>query len=683
MIHELRKIWKDRRLVLLLVLVILVNAVVFFTHCVDDTQGCSMIQIKEIYQHSQTLSEEQKALEERYLEYLYTDPGNHALTALSVQIERNQEVLDRIEQAQNYQQYRAQLIAEAELKLKLGLFGDPECFAARALSLGIDKYAALEKVEADAVFLGGFEVLLAYHTTDWLLLIFVFMGGLILLTYEKGAGLLKMIQLTQLGHSRLFLRKFAAAVTLMTIGFLFLYGSNFLIVGILFGFENISCSIQSLYGFANCPLMLSIGAVLAQAFILKYIWAFACLSLVFFVCTGTRAAALAIAEMTVCGIAAYWMGTSQSLWLRNMSLMQLACAENLYQEAIYLNFFNTPVGRIPVAVVWMLLLSGVSLGGGLFCFCGAKHTNRRRHEMPVANFYLKHTNLFLHEWNKTFVMWKGGWILLVFLAVQLICYWNYPVNNSEFETYYRSYSEILSGQPNVEKDAYLQQEQARFDDLNQQLAEFAAQYPDLESFQRMTQDIRSALRPQDAFFQAKSQYLNLRTGQSYLYQTGYSKLLGTESIQEDIADIGKTFFIMALLLSTIFSEEKECGVQILQTSSRRSNTVFRSKIGTFLICAFVTAIIAFLPNFIAVFWAYGGLDWLAQANSISYVSFLPDIWSVGGLFTVILIGKILLTSAAGGIVCWISYRTPNTVTTLILAFVILLLPTLILFFVFR
>lgn len=680
--YELRKIWKDRRLFLLLVMVILLNALLFYEHCTDDTQGCSMVQIQEIYSHSEALAQEQEDLEAQFLEYLWTDLGNDALSDISAQMERNQKVLDRIEQAQNYQEYRASLIAEAELKLKLGLFGDSDSFANRSLSRGIYEYTALENVETDAVFLGSAEVLLDYHTMDWLLLIFVVIAGLILMTYEKGTGLLSITQSTKYGHSRLFLRKLAAAVMLLTIGFLLLYGSNILIAGCLFGFDNISSSIQSLYGFANCPMRLSIGEVLAQILILKYLWAVTCLSLVFFICAGTGTVTLAVTEMAICGIVAYWMGKSQSLWLRNISLTQLACGENLYQEAVYLNFFNSPIGRIPAAVVWMLLLSGVSLCGGLFLFCKVQHTSSRQRELPTAGFHLKHTNLFIHECYKTFVMWKGGCILLAFLVVQVICYWNYPGNNSEFETYYRSYSEVLSGQPDTGKDAYLQREQGKFDELNEKLAEFAAQYPDLESFQRVTRDIQNALRPQDAFFQAKNQYQNLSTGQSYLYQTGYTKLLGNEAIHDDIVNFGKALFVLTLLLSTIFTEEKESGVQILQTSSRQSKTVFYSKIGICLICALITAIIAFLPKFIAVFSVFGGLDLPAQANSISCVSFLPDFWSVGGFFTLILAGKILIVSAAGGIVCWISHRVPNTVTALILASVVLLLPILILFFAF-
>ena len=65
----------------------------------------------------------------------------------------------------------------------------------------------------------------------------------------------------------------------------------------------------------------------------------------------------------------------------------------------------------------------------------------------------------------------GLWVLLAFFAVIALLYGRFTPERSEFEVYYRNYSEFLSGAPSQEKDAYLASEQARFDELNEQLVE--------------------------------------------------------------------------------------------------------------------------------------------------------------------------------------------------------------------
>lgn len=673
--YELRKIGKDSRLCLLLVLVILLNGIMFYEHCVDDAQGYTLAQIGERYQHLETLVQEQEDLKAHFLEYLYIGASDTDWDTITIQMDINQEALNRIEQARGYPEYRAGLIAESELKLKLGLFGDSESFAARSLRRGIQAYTALADVKPDAVFLGAAESLLNYRITDWLLLVFAVVAGLILFTYEQGAGLQNITRATKNGHGSLFLRKFAASTTLLTIGFVFLYGENILIAGVLFGYEHLSCPIQGLYGFANCLAMLSVGEALIQFFVLKYLWAFSCLTLVLFICAGTGTAALATAGMTLCGGLAYWMGKSQSLWLRNISLMQLADAESFYRETVYLNFFGNPLERIPVAVIFLLLLAAVSICTGFFLFGRTPRLGGQTFKLPSRLFRRQHTNIFCHECYKTFSMWKGGWMITALIVIQLASYWHYPANNSEFEYYYRTYSTILAGEPDSEKDAYLQKEQARFDELNEQLAELYRRYPDPGIFEQKAQDTQNALRPQEAFLQAKKQYLDLRAGQSYLYLTGYAKLLGPEAFQESILNLCKAFFVLTLLLATIFAEERESGIRILQVSSRHSRAVFYSKIGIAFICSVVIAIAAFLPKFIAVFAVYGGLDWSAWANSTPWTAFLPDFLPVGWLFAGIMLSKILLISAAGGAACWISYKSPNTIIAFILTTAALLIPT--------
>ena len=101
-------------------------------------------------------------------------------------------------------------------------------------------------------FLGSAEVLLSFHLTDALALLFPLAAGLTLLTHERASGLLNLTRPTRFGRSRVYGRKLAAAATLSTVGFVLLYGINALIAGLLYG-AGLDAPVQSLYGFAAAP----------------------------------------------------------------------------------------------------------------------------------------------------------------------------------------------------------------------------------------------------------------------------------------------------------------------------------------------------------------------------------------------------------------------------------------------
>lgn len=154
-------------------------------------------------------------------------------------------------QAEEYPSFRAGLAAESRLKLRMGLF---DGFAARSLEQGAQVYESLADVTPRREFLGSAEVLLSFHLTDALALLFPLAAGLTLLTHERASGLLNLTRPTRFGRSRVYGRKLAAAATLSTVGFVLLYGINALIAGLLYGFAGLDAPVQSLYGFAALPL---------------------------------------------------------------------------------------------------------------------------------------------------------------------------------------------------------------------------------------------------------------------------------------------------------------------------------------------------------------------------------------------------------------------------------------------
>ena len=347
---ELRKIWKDPRLCILLIAVIIVNAVGFYLHCTKELGGYTLSHIQSLYAQADTLENEQAEVNEK-LEQAIFSMDSEEISALQARQKRNQAALDRILQAKNYPQHRQELIAESEIKIMLGLFGDEDSFEVRSLRRGIAVYENLDGIAPQAVFLGSAEVLTSYQFTNWLLLVFIVTAGLILLTQEKGLGLMNLTMPTKFGPSRLYWRRWLAAVALLGVGFLAMYGSNGLIAGLLFGFEHLSTPAQGLFGFANCPWAISVGEMLAAMLGLKFLGALVCLSVVFLICAGTGSGAVAVVKLAACAASAVWLENSNDLWLRTLSLSRFGDCGQFFREPVYLNFFGYPADRLAVAVV--------------------------------------------------------------------------------------------------------------------------------------------------------------------------------------------------------------------------------------------------------------------------------------------------------------------------------------------
>lgn len=406
---------------------------------------------------------------------------------------------------------------------------------------------------------------------------------------------------------------------------------------------------------------------------MKYLWLLCCTALIFLLCARAANTAAAVGCAAVCGGIAALMAGSTQLWLRNLSLWQLADGQALCREAVYLNLLGSPQDRVLCGAIFLLVLALAAGIVGAALYAQTPGGSGKRMAFTRSLPRPRHTCLAGHELYKALISRCGLWILLAFFAVIALLYGRFSPERSEFEVYYRNYSEILSGAPSQEKDDYLASELARFDGLNEQLAELAQQYPDAAAFDREAEPIRNQLRMEDAFHLAQNQYRALRPGQVYLYQTGYQRLLGADALRQDVLELGGAFLAVALLLFGSFAGERESGVEALLTASPRRKSVVQWKCVIAGGYVLLLTLALWLPGLLTVQGAYGPLDMAAQANSVQCLSALSADWTVGGVVLALLASRLLLLAASAATVMLLSRRCA-TVPTLLLSLLLLLLP---------
>ncbi len=681
--YELRKILGNTSFCLLLSAVIIINALMFYARCIDKSDGYTMEQIQIKFRDTQAVKLQQKTLDE--LTVKSDDPFvDETLLTGDLYYERqlNRAVLDRVAQVVTYNEYREELIAESEIKLKLGIFGDADSFEARSLEKGIGEYKKLSDITPLDSFFGGIEILTKWHISDIFLLAFCITAPFVLFTNEKRTGLKTVTYPSKNGHNIHCLCKIGASVLLMSLGFILLYGANVLIAVSLFGIPDLSAPIQSIYGYVGCTMHISVGEFYFLLIALKYLWAISCLLVVVFICSLSDSGVKSVAGIAIIAVLSLILGNSNILWLQSTSLTWLINTEKLFKGAIYLNLFEIPICRLSVVTVFLIIVTLLSFFLAVLAYNIIPAVpNEKNRLLSIPHSYPR-TGILGYECYKAFFMWKGIVILLAFMLIQTVIYKNYEIINTENEIYYRHYSTILAGEPSNEKDKFIEEEKERFNILNKQLAEYSLKYSD--SVSESVTDIQNQLRAQESFERSCEQYESLNDGQSYLYQTAYTRIFGAESYNDNIINFAKLFLVLTLLLSSFFAYEEETGVKMLQTTSGMLKQINIIKVVIVLFYAIISAVIAFLPKYIAVFNMYGGLDMSAQANSIYLLKSLPNIWSVSGIFTVIFIFYTAVAIIASAVISLLSSKTKNSVITLVISLAILLIPTaIILLFAFN
>ena len=118
--YELRKILGNPSLCLLLSAVVIINALMFFARCTDASDGFTMKQMQTKFNDIAAVKLQQRMLDE-ISEENDNAFADKALLTGDIYYERqlNGAVLDRVSQAETYEEYRRELIAESEIKLRM------------------------------------------------------------------------------------------------------------------------------------------------------------------------------------------------------------------------------------------------------------------------------------------------------------------------------------------------------------------------------------------------------------------------------------------------------------------------------------------------------------------------------------------------------------------------------------
>ena len=697
--YEVRKLLHRRALWYVLIALLCANA--FFLHrqinAVNEA-GYSTRDLAAFYQELEgdTLEEQYQWLQEetaRIYEALF---GGEPIELERLQMAAKLAL--RLEDLMSYDDYLAEIDAQAERMMSSALFGRPGTFSYRNISRTPGAYADLKGLELTADVPDGVTAATAQPMTDAMVLLAAVILVLQLAQAERENGVLVLIKSKKLGRTDTIVAKGIALLLCTAVVAAAFYLVNLGMASAELGLGDLNRPLQAVEGYLSSPLKITVGQYLALFVLAKVGAVFAVACVFFLLCIACRNTILAcVAGVALFGVEGLlWWSIDVHSWmslLKQLNLAALMDTPGYFSDYVNLNLFGFPVNTAAAGLVTGVLAAVLGIGASAVLFSRESTSGvlqlrwkgRRQKAEPAASRV--HVRLLQYEWDKVMVQNKGLLILALYLALQvgLFCTASYHINAEEF--FYQQYSQQVSGPLTAENEAYLQAEQARFDAAQAEQQKLLEQYQNGEISGGYYQYAVEALDVDGnqimAFQRTVQQYQKLQAMEEdgipvhYVYQTPWSMLFGEESVAQTAVNWIKLAAVLILVFAGCEAVEHTTHMEeLLPVTSRGRSAVTKRKIAVGTAVSCVTALLTFVPTAVNTFRAYGTGDWSAPGRSVLAVSWSPAGLTAGGVLAMMMVLYILAAVGCFLIVQLLSRRTRSMILTLLISAAVLVLPAL-------
>ena len=625
---ELKRILGNRRILLALVLILLVNGFLFVREQAENEYGMNLTlpqtelsvsleggymgqgekaNAKDTYAHyrewlgkmkDMPLSETVSVLEQEKnrLETLLKNeesPGDDAKASYAAV----NTFLSQTKYLSDYPDWLDSIQKNKDSMLSFSIFSDPDSFSGRNILKTAEEFEKLQGVELALGENGAVESLLTFSLTDYFLLAILMIVSVSFLE-ERKKGLWNVVHAAPNGRIRLALKRTVILLCTSFFSVLLLYGTNLMIgFSVYGGYDSLNRSTQSVELLGGLPQLSTIGAFLLQWFLLRIGAAFFISLLLWLLLTAVQNVKYTI--LITGGILAleyslYTFLPVQSGFnlFKYFNLFTYISMSDLYTNYLNIDLFGYPFGicRISqLALLPLCVLLGTACvtvncckkpaaGKDLFGRFAVKLNS-------ITDRFLGRLRLFGFEAYKTIWIQKGIIViaLLVYLAMQLSYTAPVPVGNAA-EGAARQYTAELAGE--ITEDTLNRIEHIQ-SELNQTIADYKAaeiayengemEYPQFDVYAReasaaqtkseglnMVRDRVEQLREQSQ----KKSFVPYLIAEAP-FESVYGKT--AESNQQSAAML--SLLILGLLLAGCMTYEKQSGITGLAASAAKGRGV--------------------------------------------------------------------------------------------------------------
>ena len=599
------------------------------------------------------------------------------------------DMLELSKECKNYPEYLNSIKEQTKNMSAVSIWGDSDTFSYRNIQKTPHAYESLSAEPLPLAPSFGLENTFTSPMTDLMgiFLVFLCVCGIILKDREQ--GMTPLLSSMTNGRASLILNKLAATAVFASAIAVLLFGENIFIGGALYGLGDLQRPIQSVFGFYQCNLAVSVGEFLALFFILK-IASYLLFAMLFsLICT------VAQNNLMIYGVSGgvcmaaflcYKFVPANSVFqlLHYWNPVKFTQTDEIFKTYQNVNLFGYPVSLKITAV--LIIAAGIMLmiSGCVFAVERLRNVQYKSVRFnTLRNKKFRVHGCFYYICHRSLILNKGIVLVLaaIFATAMLSASFSRQYNNDDI--YYENFTTELNGQVNSETLNFLKEKEEKYTETEKEIEKLQAsgnvntyklnllynELNDRVAFNRLSKRVEA--------IQA-----NGNRGEIF-YDTGYERLFGYDGNNEKIIMILFAMIFLVLLLSPIAATDRKTDMlKVIFSTKYGKKGYYKNLLLYSTLCGAFAALLFLLPYTFNILKRYGTQGLSTPIQSIQWFSNLSMTFSVGGFIMLFLSLHIIGSLVSAAFISVISSLCKSRTTAYIVNIALFVVP-LILMFVFK
>lgn len=686
--YEIKRILINKKLVILLILLVIINGVTFVYENKpnDDYNSYSDNFLENYINKKNQLIKDYGNMDVKKA-YSYISEEYETILSgdsMDYEIEGVSDILIHLEYLCKYNDKYQYVLNNA--KKIIENTNEEDGYVINNVNKTVSDYNRVKNTEVSLENEDGATIFFNYNFADYCGIAFIL--AVVLVAYEeRKKGIWSYVYATNKGRRHLALLKvigFAIGALFVTV---ILYIENIVIIYLRYGgLGELGRAAQSNELFENLTLNISIGQLVGLMLLVKAMIILV-LGLVFWMIISNLASQIP-AFMIYGGIVFeqwytffYVSSYSKLKNLKNINIFCFLDSKEVMGTYLNINIFGYAVNRILVMVIILVIMllalsiSAVVMG------------ERKPFQIKRGRWYIlghhKHGSLILQEAYKILIS-QRLWVIMILFTVVLFNIIN-PVKRSfSYEQgIYRQYMINMAGSVSDEKKEYLLDEleiwNQRIDECNKKM-ENCNEQNEADALKEQYHNLNIAKELVEKLCVDTVEMLELKDrgyNVEYVNDQGYNVLVGKQSVDENIQDGFLILAFLILTISSMISNDNQCNMTQsirVTVNGRRKYILVKNLIAVLLISAFTIGL--FVIRISKVDFEYGLTGMNASIRSLTYFRDISLDISIGTFLIMYNLIRIIAAWAVAQILMVISMKSKNNISSMTFGTMVIMVPAI-------
>ena len=568
------------------------------------------------------------------------------------------DMLELSKECEDYPSYLNGIKEQADNMSSVSIWGGTDTFSYRNIQKTPSAYAAIPAEELPLAPSFGLENTFTSPVTDFIGIFLIFLTVCGVMLRDREQGIISLLSTLFRGRTYLLLTKFSVVSLCASSIALLLFGENLVIGGCLYGLGDLHRPIQSVFGFYQCNLSVSVGEFLILFFMLKIasyllfaaIFSLICMAsknnIMIYGISGEICAAAFLFNRfvdvnSVFQILHYW---------NPVKFTQAAEILGTYHNV---NVLGYPVSLKCSSVLLIVVLIAVMVFSCIWI--AEKNQNVQYRAVRIDFFHRKKVRIhsrFYYVYYRSLILNKGILLLFASIFASAVLSASFSRQYDNDDIYYENFTNELEGTVTSDTLNYLEEKEEKYASVEKEIEKIKLS-GNVNTYKLNL--LYNELNDRAAFEHLNKRVQSIqssgRNGEIF-YDTGFERLFGFDGNKEEYVLILLMLLFAVLILSPVASADKKNDmVKIIFSTKCGKSGYYKDLLWYSILCGTFASLLFTVPYIINILNSYGTQGLSAPIQSIQSIA---GSFTVGGLIVLLIIFRTIGSMITAMIITCIS-----------------------------